>query len=160
MKLNREKIVAAFALVLLLSGSYKVLLGIITPAEGVKKPDITIPETRREIAKPVYRRFSSPEPPSRNPFSFAEGWRPLERLPLRPPPYPAMAQLLPLLGNSPPPGSTPTRPRSRHPRARRRAEWKEAADGAALRPPLASAAATRLRLVPPGLAGGAAGAGL
>jgi hypothetical protein len=104
MRPHRERVVAALALVIFLGGSYKVIVGTVAPSPGVTTPDISIPESHRELTLASWRRFSSEEPPQRNPFSVAEGWRRLDALPLPPPPYPDPALFAPVLERSPPPG--------------------------------------------------------
>lgn len=98
MNLNREKIAAALALVLLIAGLYRVTVGVITPRPDIRVPDTRLPEQRREIAAPRFPYSKREEVVARDPFSFSEGWRRLDRLPLAPPPVPAPALVLPRIG--------------------------------------------------------------
>lgn len=103
MRLNREKVVTILAAVIFLAGLYQVVVGIVTPRPDIRVPDVSLDESHREIGAPRYRRFTADKPPSRNPFSFSEGWRRLDSLPLDAPPVPAMGWLLPLPARLPQP---------------------------------------------------------
>jgi hypothetical protein len=97
MKLNREKTVAGLALVLFGLGMTEVARGFITPVRGIAVPDTTIPRSTRDNLPRPYRVYTEEGEPSRNPFSFSEGWQRMESTPLALPPLPAAPRPLPLL---------------------------------------------------------------
>ncbi|MCZ6796311.1 MAG: hypothetical protein O7J95_22085 [Planctomycetota bacterium] len=98
MNWNREKSVFALASLIFLAGLYHVTVGLITPGPAIHVPDVTLSRSYREVGKPEYRRFQATELPRRNPFRFAAGWRPLEKLPLASPPLPPESRIFPTLG--------------------------------------------------------------
>lgn len=95
MRVNREKIAAAIALLLLVAGTYRMVLGVVAPGPGIQVPDVSLPTSSREVARPEVRRFEPKKAAERNPFSFSEGWRRLDTVPLDPPPLPAASRLVP-----------------------------------------------------------------
>ena len=103
MRLNREKIAAFLAAAILVIGLIDVVLGFMSPSRGLSVPDITIPRSAREVISRNYRRFPEEgqaveEEPSRNPFSFSEGWQVMELMPMASPPLGPAARPIPFLG--------------------------------------------------------------
>lgn len=98
MNFNREKVAAALALLVLVAGIYQVAVGLVTPRPDIQVPDTRLPAQRREVAPPRFPYFKPERVASRNPFSFSEGWRRLETLPLDAPPVPGPAHVVPLVG--------------------------------------------------------------
>jgi hypothetical protein len=103
MKVNREKIAALLALLVLAIGMKEVGLGILSPTRGIEVQDPTIPRSAREVLPRKYRTFGEEGEPGRNPFSFSEGWQRLDAIPMEPPPLPPLPRLIPLLSLSPSP---------------------------------------------------------
>jgi len=101
MKLKREKIAALLALAVLALGLKGVVLGFLSPTRGVRKPDVTIQKRTREVLPRKYRTFTEEGDSPRNPFSFSEGWQPMEPPPMTPPPLPPVPRVLPALGLGP-----------------------------------------------------------
>jgi hypothetical protein len=101
MRLNREKIAALLALAVLALGLKGVVLGFLSPTRGVRVPEVSIPKRVREVLPRKPRKFTEESDVARNPFSFSEGWQPMEPPPLPPPPLPPVPRVLPALGLGP-----------------------------------------------------------
>jgi hypothetical protein len=104
MKLNREKIAALLALVLVVLGLKGVVEGFIAPTRSVRVPDVTLTRRSREVLPRSYRTFTADAESGRNPFSFSEGWRRTDAEPLAPPPLPGVPRILPSLAAGAGPG--------------------------------------------------------
>jgi hypothetical protein len=100
MQLNREKGAFLIALAVFLGEAYSLAVGRLSPARDKPLPSVDLPRVEREYARPAYRRYEVAEIPARNPFSPSEGWRPLDAVPLPPPPVPDRIRVLPLLSAS------------------------------------------------------------
>jgi hypothetical protein len=101
MKLNRERIGALIAFLILLLGLKEVVLGFVSPVKGIQRPDIKFPMSRREILYRKPRTFTEEGEPSRNPFSFSEGWQRVDSAPAAFPLLPPPPRLLPSMGDGP-----------------------------------------------------------
>ena len=101
MKLNREKIAALIAFLILLLGLKEVVMGFVSPVKGIQRPDTRFPVKKPEILYRKPRTFTEEGEASRNPFSFSEGWQRMDSVsaafPLLPPP----PRLLPAMGEGP-----------------------------------------------------------
>jgi len=102
-KLNRERITTLLALLLVLAGLKSVVIGFVTPARGIRVPDVTITRSSREVIPRRYRTFTAETEISRNPFSFSEGWQSMETMPLALPSLPPAPHPVPFLGAGPTP---------------------------------------------------------
>jgi hypothetical protein len=100
MKWNREKTVAALALVLLLVSAPGIVRGLLDPAAGLRDQDFTPSRSARGVLFRKYRTFRTESPSERDPFAYSEGWARLEPAPLPPPPLPPLSRplLLPAYG--------------------------------------------------------------
>lgn len=101
MKLNREKITALLALLILALGLAGVVQGFMNPVRGIEVPDITLAKSSREVIPRKHRVFTDEGEASRNPFSFSEGWQRMETTPLAPPIVPPVPRPVPLLWPGP-----------------------------------------------------------
>jgi len=97
MRLNREKITCCVTLLIFLAGMYGVVLGFVQPPQVVKLPNIKLATVEREVFKPGPREHVGGEETGRNPFSFSEGWKDLDAVPLQPPGIPNRSRILPVL---------------------------------------------------------------
>ena len=95
MSLNREKIACCVALLIFLGGMYTVVLSFIKPTQVRKPPNTTIARIEREVFMAKPRGYAGVEDAGRNPFSFSEGWKDLDAVPLLPPSIPERARILP-----------------------------------------------------------------
>ena len=95
MKLNREKLVCCIALLFFLGGMYTVVNSFIHPEKDRPLPGIAIPAAKSKVFAPKAKSYLSSEAGGRNPFSFSEGWKDLDAVPLSPPSIPAYARILP-----------------------------------------------------------------
>jgi hypothetical protein len=86
MGIQREKILAMICGLVLLVGVYRVLSDMLRGGPNIPLPDITLADDEVSVARPRFSRFRSSSIPTRNPFQFSEGWRPVEAamLPLPP----------------------------------------------------------------------------
>lgn len=100
MSLNREKATFAIAVLVFLAGAYGVVVSFVSPAHQVRIPNIELPRGERELFAPQFRRFAAAEVSERNPFSFSEGWQPLDTISLPKPPLPIRVRVLPGLSAS------------------------------------------------------------
>jgi hypothetical protein len=100
-KFNRERVTAFLALLLLVLGIYEVARGVVNPAKGIAVPDTTLTRSSREVIPRRYRTFVEEGEPSRNPFSFSEGWQRMETAPMAHPVLPPVPRPVPLLGPGP-----------------------------------------------------------
>lgn len=100
MKLNREQLAAALAVVILIIGAREIVLGVLAPTGKVLPVDPEISRSRREVVPRSFRTFASEDRLTRNPFVFSEGWQPLDVLPMTVPPLPRAPRPVPrpLLG--------------------------------------------------------------
>ena len=101
MKLNREKVTALLALLLVVAGLKSVVIGFVTPARGIRVPDVTITRSSREVIPRKYRTFTAETEMSRNPFSFSEGWQSMETMHIPLPLLPPAPHPVPFLGAGP-----------------------------------------------------------
>ena len=98
MNLNREKIACCVALLIFLAGMYTVVLNFINPPQIRKPPNTNISRADdREAFMPKPRDYVGSEVAGRNPFSFSEGWKDLDAVPLLPPSIPGRFRILPVL---------------------------------------------------------------
>ena len=95
MSLNREKIACCVALLIFLGGMYTVVLSFIKPTQVRKPPNTTIARIEREVFMSEPRGYVGGEDAGRNPFSFSEGWKDLDAVPLLPPSIPERSRILP-----------------------------------------------------------------
>ena len=95
MSLNREKIACCVALLIFLGGMYTVVLSFIKPTQVRRPPNTTIARIEREVFMSEPRGYVGGEDAGRNPFSFSEGWKDLDAVPLRPPTIPERSRILP-----------------------------------------------------------------
>ena len=101
MKLNREKVTALLALLILVLGLWGVVGGFVNPVRGVEVPDVTLARSSREVIPKKYRVFTEEGDASRNPFSFSEGWQRMETTPMAAPIVPPVPRPVPLLWPGP-----------------------------------------------------------
>ena len=102
MSFNREKVAFAIAVLVFMGGVYSVVVSFVSPAQQVRIPKVELPRGERELFAPEYRRYVAVEGSERSPFSFSEGWQPLDSVPLPGPPLPRRVRVLPLLSASVP----------------------------------------------------------
>ena len=95
MSLNREKIACCVALLIFLGGMYTVVFSLIKPTQVRKPPNTTIARIEREVFMSEPRGYVGGEDAGRNPFSFSEGWKDLDAVPLLPPSIPERSRILP-----------------------------------------------------------------
>lgn len=105
MRVNRERLIAILAALVLLAGIWSASAAFLRPRPDIQVPDVTLRETRPAIPRPHFGRYESETVPTRNPFRFTEGWTRLDALPLAPPPVTDRARLVPLLRIAPGDGS-------------------------------------------------------
>jgi hypothetical protein len=101
MRLNREKMAAFGAFLILVLGLWTVIPGIANPTSGIRVPDTTLARSSREIVPRKYRTFTEESDAARNPFSFSEGWERMETTPMAHPPIPPLPRPVPLLWPGP-----------------------------------------------------------
>ena len=101
-KLNREKMAALLALLILLLGLWVVVPGFVSPVKSISVPDTTLARSSREVVPKKYRLFTEEGEAARNPFSFSEGWQRMETTPMATPPVPSVPRPVPLLWPGPP----------------------------------------------------------
>lgn len=103
MKWNREKVTALLALLLGIGGVVSIGQSVVARSRQHELPDITLTTVARTVVARKHRTFVEEGSPSREPFSFSEGWARLESIPIALPPPPAASCLVPLLGAGPGP---------------------------------------------------------
>ena len=101
MKLNREKVAAFVAGLLLAAAAADVVLTGESPGRDARV-EVSLPTYSRELIPRRHRSFTADAADAggagRNPFSFSEGWQALEAARLPPPPVPPMERVAPTPG--------------------------------------------------------------
>ncbi len=95
MKLNREQLSTALAVLILIIGARELLLGVLAPTGKVLPVDPEISRSRREVVPRMYRKFTAGGKLARDPFVFSEGWQPLAVLPMTVPSLPPAPRPVP-----------------------------------------------------------------
>ena len=94
MRLNQERLVALIALVLCVVLGRDFVIGVLSPPGHVTSVDTALPSGQRQVVARKYRTFDGESVLTRDPYTFDEGWQPVEVPPLSAPPLPPPQRLI------------------------------------------------------------------